>query len=197
MARPRKYHVNPNREAAQVSRCNRRLRTLRRSFIGSILVDYLMSKGCDVQEHSIVPAVRITEFRRVLPDVAFADLRAALEDLGYVRFDLRRGTIKVLTAVPKRRKALGILNKGVLAYDEMAQSLVTAGKYYGVKQLRNVEQAGRDVDAILKEHLAEFGTLSDADRILYNKIREGIEESRSEAIDLLVTVESAFEGSQA
>jgi len=104
MARPRKYHVNPNREAAEAHRLRRRLKSLCGSFVGSTLIDYLLARGCDILKHSIVPTIRISDFQKSLPDVTFDDLRNALESSGYIRLDLRRGTIKLLTTAAATEK---------------------------------------------------------------------------------------------
>lgn len=104
MARPRKYHVNPNREAAEAHRLLRRYKALRSSFVGSSLVDYLLSRGCDISKHSIVPAVRISDFEKYLPGTTFEDMRNALESSGYIRLDFRRGTIKLLTTAAATEK---------------------------------------------------------------------------------------------
>jgi len=104
MARPRKYHVNPNREAAEAYRLLRRYKSLRSSFVGSSLVDYLLSRGCDISKHSIVPTIRISDFQKSLPDMAFEDMRNALESSNYIRLDFRRGTIKLLTTAAATEK---------------------------------------------------------------------------------------------
>jgi len=96
MACPCKIRKTTQRQYRYLLR--RRFDILTRSFVGSALIDYLLAKGCDILKHSVVPTIRIADFQKSLPaDIVFDDLRTALESSGYIRFDFRRGAIKLLT----------------------------------------------------------------------------------------------------
>jgi hypothetical protein len=174
----------------------RRFEALTASFAGSALCDAYAKKGADVAQTSVLPWIRLADVAELLPDTPLIDLVDNLKKIPYVRLSLRghESMVKIVTTLP----AKGVLSHDADIYGEMIHNLLTAARNSGVKSLHKVEQAERDVDTILKEHLAEFGPLSDADRILYNRVRDGIEKERSEAIAFLATVdEFQYQGSQA